>query len=158
MSDRRLKIVLAISILLNLFALGAGVGAVLMWSRVTAKPAASVVHRRPIRRAGDALPPAEREQFRRVIRATARDARPIRLKAQESRRDAASLFIQPRFDAAAVNAALTGARSADFALRSRLETAVVEFASRLPVQDRTALARSLGQGGPLRQPKRANLP
>lgn len=158
MSDGRLKIALAISILLNLFALGAGTGAVLMWSRVTAEPAASVVRRSPIRRAGDALPPAEREQFRLLMRATAHDGRSTRLQAQESRREAAALFLQPRFDVGAVNAALSRARTADFALRSRLETAVVEFASGISVQDRTALARNLGRGGPLRQPRRPKLP
>lgn len=153
MNDRRLKIALAVSMLLNLFALGAAGGAAAMWSRLKSEPVGAAPHRRAIRTAGDALPPADRERFRAVMRTVAQAARPIRQEAQQSRRQAATLFVQPSFNAAAANAALARARSADFALRTRLETTVVEFAAGLPGAERAVLAQGLSRG-PLRQPRR----
>lgn len=157
MNDRRLEIALAVSMLLNLFALGAAGGAAAMWSRLKSEPLAAAAHRRPIRAAGDALPPADRERFRAAMRTVAQAARPIRQEGQQRRREAGDLFIQPRFDAAAVNAALARARNADFAVRTRLETTVVEFAAGLPGAERAVLAQGLSRG-PLRQPRRQLFP
>lgn len=150
MNGRRLQIALAVSILLNLFALGAAGGAAVMWARLKPASASGAPPRRPLRAAADALSPAERERFRQVMRAAGQETRPIRRQARLNRREAAELFVQPRFDAAAVNAALAQARSADFALRARLETAAVSFAADLPLPERTALAQGLSRGGPLR--------
>ncbi|MGC1302504.1 MAG: periplasmic heavy metal sensor, partial [Caulobacteraceae bacterium] len=58
----------------------------------------------------------------------------------------------PQFDPAAVNAALSRARDADFALRAKLESTIVDFARDLPQAERQDMARALSHGGPLRHP------
>ena len=50
------------------------------------------------------------------------------------------------------HAALARARDADFALRARLEGAVVTFAKTLSPDARARLAEGLSRGGPLRHP------
>jgi uncharacterized membrane protein len=151
MAERTLRTALAASVVLNLFAIGAvGAGAV-MWLTLGHPPAAG--RGRPIRTAADALPPAERAQYLSVFRAAVADTAPLQRVARENRRLAASLFVQPRFDSDAVNAALERARTADLALRTRLETTMVSFAHDLPQADRVILARGLARGGPLRHPK-----
>jgi uncharacterized membrane protein len=150
MDSRTLRIALAVSVVLNLFAIGAlAGGAVVVWSRARSPTAAPG---RPLRRAADALPPQDQQRFRQAIRDALADAGPIRQAARENRRAAADLLVQPTFDAAKVNDALAQARQADFALRTRLEGGVVDFARSLPQSERVALARGLAQGGPLRLP------
>ncbi len=151
MAQRTLRAALAASVVLNLFAIGAVGGGAVMWLSLKHPPAAG--RGRPLRNAADALPAAERAQYLAVFRAAVVDARPIQKAARENRRLAAALFVQPRFDAAAVTAALERARNADFALRARLEATMVSFAQNLPQADRVILARRLSRGGPLRQPK-----
>ena len=148
MTSRTLKILLAISIAVNLFALGAIGGGAASWLKTAP--------RRPIFRAAESLPQGDRDAFRHVLRTVARDARPIQRDARDNRRLAAQLFVQPTIDAAAVNAAMTRARDDDFAVRARLEIAMVGFASTLSQPERTAMARALSQGGPLRQPQQHN--
>jgi uncharacterized membrane protein len=150
----RLKVLLAASLLVNVFAAGAIGGGLLMltrpgiWRSLTAAPGAP----RPIRAAGAALPAVDRERFRQTMQQVIRDNRDLPRIARENRETAAALFVQPHFDADAVSAALERARSADVTLRSRLEAAAVDFAATLPVEERTLLARGLARGGPLRHP------
>jgi len=142
----KLKVLLAVSMVVNLFALGALGGGTAMWFATLA--------RHPIRAAGDALPDADRLRFHQMFRLVAKEARPLQQSARESRRAAALLFTQPSFDAPAVAEALSRARDADVTARTEVETALVGFAATLPQAERQALANGLSQGGgPLRQPK-----
>jgi uncharacterized membrane protein len=146
MSAGKLKMLLAISVVVNLFALGAIGGGAAMWFATSP--------RHPIRAAGDALPTAARFRFRQMFRSVAKEARPLQQSARENRRAAALLFVQPTFDAPAVAEALARARDADVAARTAVEAALVEFAATLPQAERQTLAEGLRQGGgPLRQPK-----
>jgi uncharacterized membrane protein len=148
MTAGRLKGLLAISVVVNLFALGALGGGAAMWL-------ATLAHH-PIRAAGDALPNADRRRFHQMFKTVAHQARPLQQSARENRRAAALLFIQPVFDAGAVGEALSRARAADLTARTEVETALVEFAATLPQAERQTLANGLSQGGgPLRQPKGA---
>ena len=154
MRQSTLYAVLAVSVLLNLFAVGALVGAAVTWTHV--QPGLqSALRRRPFRAAAAALPAQDRQRFVQVLHETSRGARDLQQTARDSRRDAARLFVQPEFDANAVNAALTRARDADVAVRARLEQAVVGAAAALPQTERVAIAQALAQGGPLRQPPAA---
>jgi uncharacterized membrane protein len=148
MPERTLRIALVVSVILNLFAIGAAAGAALIWSQTGHEAAAA--RRRPLFAAGDAMSHAEQARFRAAMQAAQVQARDVRLIARENRRVAAELFVKDTFDAAAVNAALARARDADFALRTRLEAAVVDFAKDLPQPERLALARGLARGGPFR--------
>ncbi|MHB8283308.1 MAG: periplasmic heavy metal sensor [Caulobacteraceae bacterium] len=145
MTGRTLKILLAVSIAVNLFLLGALGGGAATWLKTTP--------RRPILRAAQGLPPTDRNRFQQVLQAVVKDSRPIQRQARDDRHVAAQLFVQPSFDVAEVNAALSRARDADVAVRTRLETSMVAFAATLPQPERAAMADGLSKGGPLRQPK-----
>jgi len=148
MTAGKLKALLAVSVIVNLFALGAIIGGSTMWLATTA--------RHPIRAAADTLPSADRLRFRTMFKNLAQTVRPLQRSARENRRAAALLFVQPTFDAAAAGEALSRARDADLTARTEVETALVGFAATLPQAERQALANGLGEGGgPLRQPKRA---
>lgn len=149
--DRRLTLLLAASLLVNVFAAGALGGGLLMLSRQGARPHASQPHR-PVADAGAALPPPDRGRFTHLMRQLVRDNRDLVRIARENRETAADLFVQPRFDADAVNAALQRARDADLALRTRIETGAVGFAATLPIDERAILGAGLARGGPLRHP------
>jgi uncharacterized membrane protein len=150
MRERTHRIVLVISLVLNLFALGAAGGAAVMWLSIRQAPVAAAQH--PLQAAADALSPADRDRFRAALRDTLRDARPIQQTARENRLKAADLFVQPTFDADAVNAALARARDADLMLRTRLEGALVNVAKGFPQSERMTLAQALARKGPLRHP------
>jgi uncharacterized membrane protein len=60
------------------------------------------------------------------------------------------LFVQPQFDANAINARLDQARAADSAFRANLEHALVQFSAGLPQDQRQKMAEALKQG-PFRQ-------
>ena len=154
MQGRNLRIALAVSVMLNIFALGAAGGAMAIWLNGPHAPRAA--KGRPLMAAADALPSADRTRYLALMHDTLRQAQPLQRAARENRRMAAELFVQPNFDAAVVGDAFAHAREADFTLRTRLETAVVGFAKDLPQSEREALALGLARGGPLRhRPARA---
>lgn len=133
---------LIVSVVLNIFLVGAIAGGLWRW---THHPAAGW---RAL--AAASLPPDQAKAFRRAVRQTVRDNIDAVRDAREARAEAAKLFIQPRFNSAAVIAQLQRAQVADAMLRGRIETTVVTFAATLPLEERQALAQALGNG-PLRQ-------
>ena len=153
MRERTLKLAVVASLLVNLFALGIIVGGAVTWLSAANRPAAG----RSVRLIAN-LPAAEQARFHATLREVRRVGHPLQQTAFDNRQAAAALFVQPQFDAAAVNAALARARDADFALRVRLETAVVDFARTLPPPDRATLAKALAQTGPLRRAPMRNRP
>jgi uncharacterized membrane protein len=64
----------------------------------------------------------------------------------------AGLLSAPAFDRAAVEGALTGAREADIAVRTRAEAAVVDYAAGLSPADRAVFVQGLARGPTLRRP------
>ena len=146
---RGLRFLLAASLIFNLFAAGAVVGGLAVLFRPGLLHPHPVLLR-PIRQAGDALPAPERMRFRAAMRQVLVGGEELARTARESRREAAELLVATRFDPQAVDAALARARDADIALRSRLETAAIAFASGLPADQRELLAQGLARGGPLR--------
>lgn len=147
MSPRTMRGLLILSLAVNIFVVGAIAGGSYMWVHGNQAFGVGANWRR---QAGVALPTQEREAYRQMIRQTMRDAQPIFARADEARREAARLFVQPQFDAAAVNAALAQARAADIQLRTQLEEQIVGFAAKLSFEDRRILAEGLSPG-PLRQ-------
>lgn len=133
---------LIVSVVLNIFLIGAIAGGVWRWAH---HPAAGW---RVL--AAESLPPDQAKAFRRAIRQTVRDNIDVAREAREARGEAAKLFVQPRFNSTAVTAQLQRAQVADATLRGRIETTVVTFAATLPLEERQALAQALGNG-PLRQ-------
>ncbi len=152
---RSLRVVLAASLLVNVFAAGAIGGGLFMLARPGVWRSLAGVAPRPIRAAGEELPPPDRGRFRQTMRQVVEESGDLLRTARESRQAAADLFVQPQFDQAAVAAALERARNADILLRTRLEAAAVAFAATLPADERALLAQGLERGGPLRHPPKA---
>lgn len=144
MSRRTLAILLALSVALNLFVIGAVAGGWWMRERLevrrtptTAAPALGW------RASGQRLSPEGREIFRDTLRDLAPETAPLAAEGRRNRREAAELMVAPTLDATALTAALDRARKADLELRSRLEGAVIEAAAQLSQADRAVLAENL---------------
>lgn len=148
MTPARLRLALAASLLVNVFTVGTIAGGVVVLKRSEVRaprPPAG----RPIRFAGQDLPPADAARFQELMLQVIQNNRDLGRTARMSRRQAAAAFNQPDFDRAAVAALLERGRQADGELRARLETAAVDFAATLPADERATLAIGL-ERGPLR--------
>lgn len=147
MNGKGLRIALAASVALNIFAV-AGAGAA--WMAVQRVKEATAEARQPGRSEPvwsvvEARPPAVREQVKRDLRATALEARPDFEEARAARREAIALTRSDQFDAVAVAALLERSRASEMRGRARLEAGAVETLSRLDPADRAALAPILSR-------------
>lgn len=140
------SILLVVSLVLNIFLVGAIAGGLWRWTHNQGLGLRAGWRMR----AAEALPPDRAEAFRQTVRGAMRDNLELGRQARAARAEAARLFVAPRFDTAAVRGQLAQARQADSALRARLEDEVVGFAATLPPDQRAALAQAL-RTGPLRQ-------
>ena len=135
MSPRTLKILCAVSILLNIFLLGAAIGG-----------AAWVKARHPmigvgsIRVAGSDLPQDDRRAFRRALREARQEMRPTAMAGRQGREEAAALLSAPTLDQAKLADALARIRAADIAIRAHVEERAIAFAASLPPDERAKLA------------------
>src|SRR4051812_20213789 len=125
MSPRSTRILLIVSVALNIFIGSAIAGGSYMWVRSQQAERVAVINWRQA--AANALQPADRAAFLLRMRRIARDNAPLVRQAGESRAEAARLFLEPTFDANAAGAALLKARSADLQVRTSLEDAVIAF-------------------------------
>lgn len=141
--NRALTIALAVSLTLNVFIVGAVVGAYGARGRPDRPP---MPGGNPIMRAAEGLPPDVAGAYRARMRAEGSGAQPLLQQARQARREASEAFGQPTFDKAAAMAALARARTAETAAREKLETAVVDFAAALPVDQRRQIGAGLRQG------------
>jgi uncharacterized membrane protein len=130
-----LKIVCTISILLNLFIIGAAVGGA-VWLRAR-QP---MMGMGSIRIAGAELSFSERRAFRQTLRQARVEMRPTIMAGRQARDDAAALLRAPTLDKAALAQALHRVRAADFAIRTHVEERAVSFAAALPASERAKLA------------------
>ena len=162
MSDRRLRVGLIVSVILNVFLIGGIAGGLAFWRlnpQVQAvAPAGGAQPRRALRFAADGLAPEQRVAFLQTLRQVRRESLAQVREAQDHRRALVGLIGARDFDRAAVMAALDGARAADVAVRTRLETAVVDYAAGLSPADRAVLVQGLVRSPTLRQPPPRQLP
>ena len=135
MASRTLRIVCAVSILLNIFLLGAAIGGT-VWVRARHP----MIGAGSIRLAGSELPRDERRAFRRALRDARLDMRPTILAGRQARNDAAELLRAPTLDQAKLGEALARIRTADIAVRAHVEERAISFAATLPPDDRSKLA------------------
>lgn len=151
MSSRGLKIALAVSLVLNVFVVGAVAGAIGMRARLDPRrPPPAAMAGNPLMRGAEALPEDKRDAFRARLRAEGSASRPMLIESRRARAEAARLFAEPQFDAAAATAALAKARTSELAARERMDAVVVDFAKTLSVEERRELAKGLrgpGRGG-----------
>jgi uncharacterized membrane protein len=147
MTPRALTIALLGSLAVNLFAGGALVGILVAGAR----PAP--VQERPVGpaalwRAGDALPPDDRQAYRELLRTQSMEVRQQVRQSRLARREAFESLGSEPVDAQVVRGRLDEARRLEMQARGQVEGALVDFASRLPPPERAELARGLTEFAP----------
>lgn len=149
MSPRALKIALAVSVALNLFAVAAGVTAWTGIKRHEARVAEmrAPAQRGPLREILAEMDPAVRDRVRASMRASALAAKPDFEAARAARRQAVALAAAPTLDPAAVTAALDASRAAELRGRARLEADAVTLLATLEPADRAAMSQILKRKG-----------
>jgi uncharacterized membrane protein len=145
MKGRWLLIGLVISLALNLFLVGLGVGALVFGGgqRGAETQAAAGPRRAPLWAAGRALSEAHRQGYRQALAQATREARPDLIESRRLKRQAFDAMANTPYDAAAVAADLERARALEFKARSRLEQSITAYAATLPPDERAALSESL---------------
>lgn len=156
MTSRSLKIALAVSVALNVFAVAAGAAVWVAREKVEQRVAEAHKPGRgePVWDVVERMDPAVRDEVKRRLRASAMQARPDFDEARAARREAIALTEAETFDPVAVAALLERSRASETQGRSRLETGAVETLSRLDPADRKALAPILSRHKPRRDDKR----
>lgn len=149
MTARTLKIALAASVALNLFALAAE--ATLLVGRANVERRIEAQHRaprdHPFMTLVEGLDPAVRDRVRDTLRASARAARPDFEEARLKRRQATALARSADFDPVEVSALLEQSRAAELRGRARLEADSVALLGTLEPDDRAALSEILTRRG-----------
>lgn len=143
----RLAVALAVSLILNVFLVGLGLGVWLTGARIVPQAA----QRRPVPNiwaAADVLPPAERDAFRKMLQGQAAAAQPELKSVGLARREAAALIAQPNYDQTGVEQALERARTGEMHARGEMDAAFAQYLAHLTPQQREALADAMTRNRP----------
>ncbi len=143
----RFKIALVISLIVNVFLIGIGLGVVITGARLAPAQAA----RRPVPNiwlASEALPQPDRAAFRQMLREQAAAVQPELKSVRIARREAASLISQPNYDPVAVQAALQRAREGEMHARGEIDAALAAYLTHLSPKERIALAEAIVRARP----------
>lgn len=151
MNGRSWKFVLATSLVLNVFLLGAIVGGAYQWFTAHGATAPALAQQRALRFAAQPLSAERQAAFIEGLKSARREGRQYAREAREGRRDVLSLLAAPQFDRAALDDALARTRAADSNLRARVEGSVADFASTLSPEERVQFADSLKLRGQWRE-------
>ncbi|WP_339933361.1 periplasmic heavy metal sensor [uncultured Brevundimonas sp.] len=148
MSPKALKIALAASVALNLFAVAAGVTVIVGQARIESRVESQHRGTRvPFRTMLESMDPSVRDRVRQELRATAMASRPDFNEARTARRAAIAAAEAERFDADEVSTLLEQSRTAELRGRSRLEAGAVTVLGTLDIDDRRALSSILARNG-----------
>ncbi len=149
MTSRTLKIALAASVALNLFAVAAG--ATLLVARADVERRLEAQHRAPRDRSFmsvvERLDPEVRDRVRETLRASARAAHPDFEETRQKRRQATAMARSADFDPAQVSALLEQSRAAELRGRAKIEADAVAVLATLEPDDRAALSEILTRRG-----------
>ena len=153
MTPKTLKIALAVSVALNVFAVAGAVTYVVNRDRIERK---IEDQRRPGREGPLAevladLDPAVRDRVRTALRESALAARPDFEAARAARREAIDVAGQPTLDAVRVQTLLDQSRAAEMRGRTRLENGAVSVLGTLTPDERKALTPILQRKGDARR-------
>jgi uncharacterized membrane protein len=146
MKGRWLLVGLVVSLALNLFLVGLGVGALVFGGGAKRGPEAQSAagpRRAPMWMAGRGLSEAYRPAYREVLMRATRETRADLVESRRLKRRAFDAMAATPYDAKAVAADLERARTLEFKARTRLEQDVAAFAATLPPDERSALSESL---------------
>ncbi|KTC63750.1 hypothetical protein AO262_17540 [Pseudomonas fluorescens ABAC62] len=147
MTTRALKPWLFISVLLNVFLVGAVGGGLYHW-KFTAEPPEAMVNQHGLRQAMFKLPPERRRELRQLLRHNRADSQPLVMAGREARLAIVQQLEAPTLDREALVAELAKAREADAALRALVDTTLAQFAGGLPRDERRKLVEALYVRGP----------
>ncbi|CAN5203952.1 hypothetical protein BH10PSE2_BH10PSE2_25300 [soil metagenome] len=147
MKARTLKIALAVSVAVNVFALAGGATAWVLQERADAAPPSRSGPDGGFRDMIGGVDPAVRDRVRATLRTSALAARPDFEEARQARRQAIALTQVQTLDPAAVNALLDRSRLAEMRGRSRLERDATALLATLDTKDRAALNGLLARRG-----------
>jgi len=148
----RWKALIAASVLLNVFLLGAIAGGAWRWFYAQGMHEAQPAQRTALRFAADDLSPERQAQFVDALKAARRDAKAYAREGRDDRRVVLDLLAAPQLDRAALDDALARTRAADTALRAQVESGVADFAATLTPEERVKFAEGLRQRGQWRLP------
>ena len=153
MTSKSLKIALAVSVALNLFAVAGGITYVVNRDRIERRieDQRRPGRERPLAEVLADLDPAVRQRVRTALRESALAARPDFEAARAARREAIDVAGQPTLDAARVESLLEQSRSAEMRGRTRLENGAVAVLATLTPEERKALAPILQRKGAARR-------
>lgn len=143
MSERSRKIILAISLALNVFIVGAAAGGAYMFY-ANGRP---MIGKGGLLVAASRLSAEQRKVLRQMLVQARQDSSADLEAARTARGEAARLLEQDPLDRPAIDAQLATIRAADSALRGRLEQAVIDFAETLKPQERQRLVDGLQRNG-----------
>ncbi len=132
------KVLLGVSLVLNLFMIGAVAGVLILRHQAQTRRGGD-----PVFSAADGLPPAQRDAFRAMVAARLAAIRPNLHDARLARRDAMMRIAAVPFDRAAAGADLARGRADDAAARGQLEDGILDFAGALPPDQRAVLVKGL---------------
>lgn len=138
MTDRGLKIALAVSVAVNIFVAGVVVTGLAVGLR--GLPGRPHGERPPVISLIQSLDETDRAEAERALRTSALAARGDFETARRLRAEAIDLAGAETFDRPAVEAALARSREAEAAGRSRLEGTMLDLLQRLDQEDRQRLA------------------
>jgi len=149
LSPKALKIALAASVALNLFAIAAGATVLVARAKVEDRIEAQ---QRPARESSlmavaRKLDPQVRQRVRETLKASALAAKPDFEEARQKRRAAIDLADQPDFDPVRARTLLEESRAAEIRGRARLEADAVQLLGTLEPADRQALSEILTRRG-----------
>lgn len=149
MTSQTLKVALAASVALNLFAIAAG--ATLLVTRAQVERRVEAQHRPPRTSSPmlliGQLDPAVRDRVRDTLRASALAGRPDFEEARQKRREAVRIASSDTFDSERVASLLAQSREAELRGRARLEADAVAVLDTLETADRKALSEILTRRG-----------
>lgn len=151
MNGRSWKIVLAASLVLNVFLVGAIVGGAYQWFAARGATAPVLAQQRALRFAAETLSAERQKAFVDGLKDARRDGRQYAREGREGRREVLRLLAAPQFDRAALDAALARTREADSHLRAQVEGSVADFAASLSPEERVRFADSLKVRGQWRE-------
>ncbi len=150
MTSRELKIALAASVALNVFAVASG--ATLWVAREQIAKRVSEARQTPRREPWSILVarigPEAQDEVRARLRTRAMEARPDFEQAREARRRAIRMTQDDTFNPVEVAALLESSRASELRGRAHLETGAVEVLASLPADDRKILAPILSRHNP----------
>jgi len=147
MSPRNLTIALFLSLAVNLFVIGTGVGVFVIGHRLHGE-GAQPRRPQPLWAAADSLPVEQRDAYRRLLQSQAMGVGQQIRDARRARRDAFEALGEDPFDANATRKRLADARTLEVQARGEVESRIVDFAATLPPEERAELARGLMQSAP----------